>query len=251
MYHFCCMLHYVRIVGVVVLGALLVPVVADAQVDQRAFLNTYCVGCHNERTVNGRGTAPSPLVSQLRAIGLSLDVLDPESVEDAPASWEKVVRKLRGGMMPPAGRRRPGPAEQEAFVTWLESALDQASLDRANPGRPATLHRLNRVEYRNAIRDLLALGVRVEQLLPADDSSYGFDNMGTALRMPQALLERYLAAAKTVSRLAVGSPPPSVSGETYRLATRNSRPLAPCFEAHFGSTVAGAVRGGMRPVGTA
>ena len=185
----------------------------------RALLDQYCVTCHNEQVVNGRGTAPSPLVGQLRAIGLTLDTLDLAAVEDAPEAWEKVVRKLRGGMMPPAGRPRPELSTQQDLVSWLEKELDRASVARPNPGRTATLHRLNRVEYRNAVRDLLALEVDVAELLPADDSSYGFDNIGSALRMPQSLLERYLAAAKTVSRLAVGSPPPAIVGKTYRVAT--------------------------------
>ena len=108
-------------------------------------------------------------------------------------------------------------AARVARAPGLVSA--SAAAERPDPGRTAPLHRLNRAEYRNAVRDLLALEVDVDALLPADDSSYGFDNMGTALRMSQSLLERYLAAAKTVSRLAVGSPPPAVVGETYRLAT--------------------------------
>ena len=185
----------------------------------RALLDRYCVTCHNERLVTGRGGAPSPLVSQLRAVGLTLDTLDLAAVGEHPEAWEKVVRKLRGGMMPPAGRPRPDEAGTREFAAWLERDLDAAAAARPDPGRTAPLHRLNRAEYRNAVRDLLALEVDVDALLPADDSSYGFDNIGTALRMSQSLLERYLAAARTVSRLAVGSPPPAVVGETYRLAT--------------------------------
>ena len=185
----------------------------------RALLDRYCVTCHNERLVTGRGGAPSPLVGQLRAVGLTLDTLDLAAVGEHPEAWEKVVRKLRGGMMPPAGRPRPDEAGTLDFVTWLETELDSAAAARPDPGRTAPLHRLNRAEYRNAVRDLLALEVDVDALLPADDSSYGFDNIGTALRMSQSLLERYLAAARTVSRAAVGSPPPAVVGETYRLAT--------------------------------
>ena len=185
----------------------------------RALLDRYCVTCHNERLVTGSGGAPSPLVSQLRAVGLTLDTLELTTVGEHPEAWERVVRKLRGGMMPPAGRPRPDEAGTLEFVAWLETELDSASAARPDPGRTAPLHRLNRAEYRNAVRDLLALEVDVDALLPADDSSYGFDNIGTALRMSQSLLERYLAAARTVSRLAVGSPPPAVVGETYRLAT--------------------------------
>ena len=192
---------------------------AEGAAPYRALLDRYCVTCHNERLVTGRGGAPSPLVSQLRAIGLTLDTLDLDAVGERPEAWEKVVRKLRGGMMPPAGRPRPDEAGTLEFVTWLEGELDRAAAARPDPGRTAPLHRLNRAEYRNAVRDLLALEVDVDALLPADDSSYGFDNIGTALRMSQSLLERYLAAARTVSRRAIGSPPPAVVGETYRLAT--------------------------------
>ena len=191
----------------------------DAPASHRALLDRYCVTCHNERLVAGRGGAPSPLVSQLRAIGLTLDTLDLAAVGDRPEVWETVVRKLRGGVMPPAGRPRPDDDATLAFAGWLESELDRVAAARPDPGRTAPLHRLNRAEYRNAVRDLLALEVDVDALLPADDSSYGFDNIETALRMSQSLLERYLAAATTVSRLAVGSPPPAVVGETYRLAT--------------------------------
>ena len=185
----------------------------------RELLDRYCVACHNERLVAGRGGAPSPLVSQLRAVGLAFDTLDLETVDERPEVWEKVARKLRGGMMPPAGRPRPDGEAAVAFAGWLETELDRTAAENPDPGRTAPLHRLNRAEYRNAVRDLLALEVDVDALLPADDSSYGFDNIGTALRMSQSLLERYLAAARTVSRLAVGSPPPAVVGETYRLAT--------------------------------
>ena len=190
-----------------------------AAAPHRELLDRYCVTCHNERLVSGRGGAPSPLVSQLRAVGLTLDTLDPGAVGEHPEVWEKVVRKLRGGMMPPAGRPRPNQAATLDFAAWLEGELDRVAAASPDPGRTAPLHRLNRAEYRNAVRDLLALEVDVDALLPADDSSYGFDNIGTALRMSQSLLERYLAAARTVSRLAVGSPPPAVVGETYRLAT--------------------------------
>ena len=192
---------------------------AEGAAAYRALLDRYCVSCHNERLVSGRGGAPSPLVSQLRAVGLTLDTLDPATVGEDPEVWEKVVRKLRGGMMPPAGRPRPDEAATLEFAARLAGELDRAAAARPDPGRTAPLHRLNRAEYRNAVRDLLALEVDVDALLPADDSSYGFDNIGTALRMSQSLLERYLAAARTVSRLAVGSPPPAVAGETYRLAT--------------------------------
>ena len=200
-------------------GATAAAGAVEGEGSYRALLDRYCVTCHNAGLATGRGGAPSPLVSQLRAVGLALDTLELSSIDEHPEEWEKVVRKLRGGMMPPAGRPRPNEEVAIEFVAWLEDQLDGAAAERPDPGRTAPLHRLNRAEYRNAVRDLLALEVDVDGLLPADDSSYGFDNIATALRMSQSLLERYLAAARTVSRLAVGSPPPAVVGETYRLAT--------------------------------
>ena len=190
-----------------------------APASHRALLDRYCVSCHNERVVRGQEPAPSPLVGQLRAVGLTLDTLDINAVAVEAALWERVVRKLRGGLMPPTGRPRPDAAAQTALVTWLETELDRAALARPDPGRTAALHRLNRAEYRNAVRDLLALDLDIADLLPADESSHGFDNIGDALRLSESLLERYLAAAKTVSRLAVGSPPPAVVSETHRIAT--------------------------------
>ena len=184
----------------------------------RALLDRYCVTCHNQDTVSGRGRPASPLVAQLRAVGLTLDTLDLAAVGDHADAWEKVIRKLRGGVMPPAGRPRPATDELEAFLTWLEDELDRAWAGTRDPGRTATFHRLNRTEYRNAVRDLLDLEVDAVDYLPADDSSFGFDNIGGVLKMSQALMERYLAAARTISRLAVGSPPPAISADTYEAA---------------------------------
>ena len=186
---------------------------------QRALLDQYCVTCHSERIVHGEDVAPSPLVSQLRAVGLALDTLDLNTVGQQAEVWERVVRKVRGGMMPPAGRPRPDGVALDGLAGWLERELDRAALASPDPGRTVTLHRLNRAEYRNVVRDLLALEVDVDDLLPADESSRGFDNIGVALRLSESLMERYLAAAKTVSRLAVGSPPPAVVSNTYRIAT--------------------------------
>ena len=191
---------------------------ADAVIAYRAVLDQYCVTCHNQAIVSGTGTASTPMVSQLRAVGLSLDTLDLADLDDAAPHWEQVVRKLRAGLMPPAGRPRPDDATLDSFRAWLEAQLDSNWEAAPNPGRTATLHRLNRTEYRNAIRDLLALEVDVDRLLPADDASFGFDNIGGVLRMSQSLIERYLAASRSISRLAVGSPPPSVVSETFRAA---------------------------------
>ncbi len=172
--------------------------------DERALLDQYCVTCHNER---------------LEVAGLALDTVDVTQVAGNPAIWEKVVRKLRAGAMPPAPRPRPDAATYERFTTWLEAELDAAAAAQPDPGRTDTFHRLNRYEYHNVVRDLLGLEVDVRELLPADDGSYGFDNIAGVLGMSPTLLERYLSAAKKISRLAVGRPAPSATAETVRLAT--------------------------------
>ena len=195
------------------------PSAENGAAAHRAVLDRYCVTCHNARIVRGGAGGTSPLAAQLRAAGLMLDTLDLDGVGDRAEVWERVVRKLRAGMMPPAGRPRPAPGALDDLAGWLEGRLDAAARRRPDPGRPAAVHRLNRAEYRNAVRDLLAVEVAVEDLLPADDSSHGFDNVGVALRLSESLLERYLAAARRVSRLAVGAPPPGVASRTYRIAT--------------------------------
>ena len=134
-----------------------------------------------------------------------LDQADVDHPADHAEIWEKVVRKLRGGMMPPQGMPRPAQARLDAFMISLENALDRASLAHPNPGR-SPLHRLNRTEYANAIRDLLGLNVDVSELLPADDESNGFDNIAEVLRVSPSLLEAYLSASREVSSLAVGDP---------------------------------------------
>ena len=184
----------------------------------RALLDRYCVTCHNQSVVAGRGRPASPLVGQLRAVGLALDALDLADVGGHADEWERVVRKVRGGVMPPAGRPRPAAAALDGFLDWLEGELDRAWAETRDPGRSATFHRLNRTEYRNAVRDLLAVEIDAGEFLPADDSSFGFDNIGGVLKMSQALMERYLAAARTIARLAVGSPPPAVTADTWEAA---------------------------------
>ena len=180
------------------------PAATEFATPQRALLDRYCVTCHNQR---------------LRTADLTLDVADVTDVGVHPEIWEKVVRKLRAGAMPPASRPRPDAATYETFTAWLETELDSAAAARPDPGRTDTFHRLNRSEYHNVIRDLLALEVDVAALLPADDGSYGFDNIAGVLGMSPTLLERYLSAAKKISRLAVGRPVPSPTAETFRLAT--------------------------------
>jgi len=173
--------------------------------DFRKVLNQYCVSCHNERA-NTSATAS----------GVVLDRADLARVTNDVAMWEKVIRKLRAGAMPPAGMPRPDAATQNALVSYLETTLDRNAVEHPNPGRHLP-HRLNRAEYENAIRDLLALDVDASVLLPPDDSVDGFDNNADVLGVSPSLLERYLSAAAKISALAVGDPSIGPSSETYRI----------------------------------
>ena len=176
---------------------------ADATSEgHQALLSKYCVTCHNQRLQTG---------------GF---VLDPAAVTTPAANaetWEKVTRKLRAGLMPPPGSPRPAPAVLETLAGWLEGELDRAAARSPNPGRPM-LHRLNRSEYANAIRDLLNVDVDAALLLPPDDSAFGFDNVSDVLGVSPSLQERYLTAASTISALAVGDTRVRPGGETYRVA---------------------------------
>ena len=191
---------------------------ADAA-QSRALLDRYCVTCHNERLVHGEGPAPSPLVAQLRAVGLTLDTLDVSNVGQHAETWETVVRKMRAGVMPPPGRRRPDDAMQDEFLARLEAELDAAWEARPDLPRTAIFNRLNRAEYANVIRDVLALDVDVASLLPPDDASYGFDNIADALGVSPLLMERYLSAARSISQLAVGSSAIRPAITTYLVPT--------------------------------
>ena len=162
---------------------------AGTAAGDRTLLDRYCVTCHNER---------------LQTAGLALDAVDVERVAEHAAVLEKVVRKLRSGQMPPAGRPQPDAAVVDTFVTALETALDRESEAAPNPGRVAS-RRLNRVEYVNAIQDLLALEVNGAELLPSDMAGFGFDNNADVLAMTPSLMTRYIAAATKVSRAAIGS----------------------------------------------
>jgi mono/diheme cytochrome c family protein len=168
----------------------------------RSFLDSHCVACHNSR---------------LLTANLALDALDPGAAPQHAAVWEKVVRKLRTGAMPPAGRRRPDPRAAAEFVSGLETAIDAAAARRPVVGRPAA-QRLSRAEYQNAIRDLLDLEVDATELLPPDDAGYGFDNIGDVLTVSPMLLERYLSAAGSISRLATGTGTAEPSSRTYTLS---------------------------------
>ena len=182
----------------------------------RAVLDQYCVTCHNERVVRGEREPPSVLVSQLRRAGVTLDTVD---VTDPGANadvWERVILKLRTGSMPPAGRPRPAAATYRAVASWLETEIDRAAAARPNPGRTHTVHRLNRTEYRNAIHDLFALDIDVAELLPGDETSdTGFDNNADVLSITTAQLERYMSAARKITRLATGLPPLVPEFETF------------------------------------
>ncbi|HET9943207.1 MAG TPA: DUF1587 domain-containing protein, partial [Terriglobia bacterium] len=177
----------------------------DETATHRAVLDKYCATCHNSK-------AASPAT----ASGIVLDRADLNHIANDPMLWEKVVRKLRTGGMPPEGSPRPDRATENALATFIESRLDRAAQERPNPGR-SSVHRLNRAEYANAIRDLLALEVDAAALLPADDSADGFDNIADVLSLSPALLESYLSAATKISALAVGSPKITASSETYRV----------------------------------
>jgi hypothetical protein len=149
--------------------------------------------------------------------GLSLDAAAVQDVAQNPEIWEKVVRKVRARQMPPVGLPRPDEATYRATIASLEQSLDRAAAAHPNPGRTETLRRLTRTEYRNAVRDLLALDVDVAALLPADESSYGFDNVTVGDLSPTSL-DRYVSAAEKISRVAVGRPSRSPGGDTIRIA---------------------------------
>jgi hypothetical protein len=143
--------------------------------------------------------------------------MDPLKVDGTAGTWEKVVRKLRTGMMPPEGAPKPPATARNTFITALETRLDSAAARRIDPGAPQ-LHRLNRAEYGNAIRDLLAIDVDVSAMLPPDDSTAGFDNIADVLGVSPALIEGYVAAATKISRLAVGDPSIGLDRAVYRVA---------------------------------
>jgi mono/diheme cytochrome c family protein len=186
------------------------PAALPSAAAERALLDQYCVVCHNQKA-KAAGLEP--------ARQLTLDNLDAAHVEKDAEVWERVVRKLRAGMMPPSGLPRPNPAKYEAVIAWIETELDRHAVAHLPP---PGLHRLNRTEYGNAIRDLLALEVDPAKFLPSDDSTRGFDNIAGALALSPALLEGYATAAAKISRLAVGDvTEPSLS--TYRVPSDTSQ----------------------------
>jgi hypothetical protein len=173
---------------------------ADVSV-HAATLNKYCITCHNDKAKTG---------------GLSLQSLNLSAPEHNAETWEKVIRKLRTGSMPPVGLPRPDAKTNDALASFIETSLDRAAAATPNPGHPS-IHRLNRAEYANAIHDLLALDVDATALLPPDDESNGFDNIADVLRMSPSLMERYLSASWNISREAVGEMSIASSTITYRV----------------------------------
>ena len=196
---------------------------ASAAENQQAVLSKYCVSCHNERVKSGN---------------LVLTTLDISAPGKNIESWEKVIRKVGTGAMPPVGRARPDKATADSLVQYLETELDRAALAHPDPGR-TRLQRLNRVEYKNAIRDLLALDVDVASMLPADSVGFGFDNNADALTLSSALTERYLSAAAKISQIALTRPRGMPTPETFFEPTDRSGALRWSDNMPFGT------RGGM------
>jgi mono/diheme cytochrome c family protein len=176
------------------------PDAVSTAASQQAIVTRYCVTCHNDRAKTG---------------GLSLETLSIAAVGEHPEVWEKVVQKVHANLMPPPDRPRPDGTTLKNLVSYLEMSLDRAADAKPDPGRTEALHRLNRAEYRNAVRDLLALDIDVAAMLPADDVSYGFDNIAGVQRMSPTLMERYLAAAQKISSVAVGASPRAATTETF------------------------------------
>ena len=167
---------------------------------QQALINQYCVTCHNQRA---------------KTANVMFDTMDVTDVSQHPEIWERAVRKLRGGMMPPPGARRPDQAAVESLATYLETALDASAAARPNPGRVA-VHRLNRAEYANVIEDLLGVRVDASALLPKDDISNGFDNIASVLKVSPSFLDQYISAARFVTNEAIGNPAPKPGSTVFR-----------------------------------
>jgi hypothetical protein len=183
--------------------ALVLGGVAGAATNPRTFLDTYCVTCHNQK---------------LHTAGLALDTLDVTQPSANPEVWERVIAKLRAGSMPPPGKPRADAAAYRDVASSLENQIDQAWVAHPNPGKVPAVHRLNRAEYNNAIRDLLAVDVNVKPLLPGDETADGsFDNFADSLSISTAHLERYLSVAREVTRLATGLPPVRPKIETFEI----------------------------------
>src|SRR5687768_10147733 len=182
-------------------GKQVAPAPSGSEPPYRTLVRTYCVSCHNAKTKAG---------------GLELASISTLDLREHPDAWEKVVRKVRARQMPPAAARQPDETLRMAAVGALETSLDALAAAEPNPGRTDTFRRLNRTEYRNAIRDLLAIEIDAAALLPSDSASFGFDNV-TVGNLSPTLLESYVSAAEKISQLAVGRPSLSPGGSTVRL----------------------------------
>ena len=202
---------------------------AASPANPRAFIDTYCLGCHNDK---------------LRTSGLSLEKLDVTNPGANAEVWERVIGKLRSGSMPPAGMPRPNAEIYRTIYTTLENEIDRAWAAKPNPGRIGSVHRLNRAEYGNAIRDLFGLKVDVASLLPGDDTADGsFDNFADTLSISTVHLERYMSVARQVSRLATGLPPARPGTESWEVPKfvvqkdRMSEDLPLCRPRRFGDSL--------------
>jgi mono/diheme cytochrome c family protein len=193
--------------------------VAGDPASQQAVLAKYCITCHNQRLKTG---------------GLALDTLSLGDIAHHTEEWEKVVRKVRTGAMPPVGRPRPDRALTDSLATWLETELDRAAFEHLNPGR-ASLQRLNRREYANAVRDLIAVEIDPASFLPADVAGHGFDNNADALTLSAALTERYLGAAARISQMALGRPRGLPTPETFVVPTDSDQGQRASDDLPFGS----------------
>ena len=205
-------------IPVLAIALVLVAAGADAQSTakppanpHRALVDRYCVTCHNQR---------------LKTAKLELDTLDLAHPEKDALAWERAIRKLRGGMMPPPGAPRPAVADAQALASYLETTLDKAAAAHPNPGN-VRIHRLNRAEYANAMRDLFALDVDVAALLPNDDISEGFDNIASALKVSPSFLDQYIMAARAMAKQAVGSPVKAGEARTTLRGVDAAVPLPP------------------------
>jgi len=202
-------------------------VAARGEAQPSATINRYCVTCHNQR---------------LKTAKLEFDKLDVTHPENDALVWERAIRKLRGGMMPPPGAARPPVADTQALAAYLETALDKAGIANPNPGS-VRIHRLNRAEYSNAMRDLFALDVDMATLLPNDDISEGFDNIASALKVSPSFLDQYIMAARAMAKQAVGAPVPSGQTKTTLRGVNAGTPLPPGARAGVAGTFLAPVEG--------
>ena len=185
----------------------------------RALLDQYCVICHNQAVVNSVVQPNEGLqTTQLRNLGLTLDVEDVLNLAENPEVWEKVIKKLRVGVMPPPNYPRPDKESYDGFRTFLENELDRVASTQINPGRTQAFHRLNQTEYQNSVRDLLDLDIDVADLIPTDaPDQYGFDNNADVLALSPLSVERYVSAAHKIAEIAVGATPRGASINTYEV----------------------------------